>query len=123
MILFDGYKLQGQLKYAKASYFEAASTYRQTVLTAFQEVEDALVAIRRLEQEHQSQSASTIAAKDAWKQDTLRYKGGIVTFLDVVITENQALQSELALISIQTRQQLSYVHLIQALGGGWCTHL
>ena len=118
-IIFDGFKLQAQLKYAKANYFEAVSQYRQTVLTAFQEVEDALVAIHRLEQAYHSQSASTLSAKDAWMQDRLRYKGGIVTFLEVVITENEALQSELALISIRTRQQLSYVQLIQALGGGW----
>ncbi|MFI4918988.1 MAG: efflux transporter outer membrane subunit [Legionellales bacterium] len=119
VVIFDGYKLQAQLKYAKASYFETVSQYRQTVLTAFQEVEDALVAIHRLKQEHHSQAASTVAAKDAWFQENQRYKGGIATFLDVVVTENQALQSELALIDIKTRQQLSCVQLIKALGGGW----
>lgn len=120
VILFDGYKLQAQLKYAKASYFESVSQYRQTVLTALQEVEDALVSIHRLQQENQTQTISTRAAQDAWFQEAQRYKGGIVTFLEVVVTENQALQAKLALIDIQTREQLSYVQLIKALGGGWC---
>ena len=119
VVLFDGFKLQANLKRAKANYFETVAAYRQTVLTAFQEVEDALVAIHRLQEEQRSQAASTHAAKRAWYQDRERYKGGIVTFLAVVITENQALQSELALISIRTRLQVSYVQLIKALGGCW----
>ncbi|MDP3559570.1 MAG: efflux transporter outer membrane subunit [Legionellaceae bacterium] len=118
-IIFDGFKLQAQLKYAKASYFQTVSSYRQTVLTAFQEVEDALVAIHRLEEENGSQTLSTAAARRAWYQENQRYKGGIVTFLSVVITENQALQAELALVSIRTRLQMSCVQLIQVLGGGW----
>ena len=119
-VLFDGFKLHAQLKYAKATYFETVSQYRQTVLTAFQEVEDALVSIHRLDEEDKTQSLSTNSANDAWYQDRLRLKGGIITFLNVVITENQALEAELALIDIQTRRQISYVELIKALGGGWC---
>lgn len=119
-VLFDGFKLHAQLKYAKASYFETVSQYRQTVLTAFQEVENALVSIHRLDEEDKTQSHATNSANDAWYQDRLRLKGGIITFLNVVITENQALEAELALIDIQTRRQISYVELIKALGGGWC---
>ena len=118
-ILFDGYKLQALLKNAKASYFEAASRYRQTTLTAFQEVEDNLVAIRRLDQEIKTQTSSSIAAKRALYQANRRYRGGIATYLDVIVNENEALQSELALVNIQTRRQLASVQLIKALGGGW----
>lgn len=118
-VLFDGFKLIAQLKYAKASYFEAVSHYRQTALTAFKEVEDALVAIHRLEEENTSKALSTQAAKRAWHQANQRYQGGIATFLEVVVVENEALNDELALISIRTRRQLSYVQLIKALGGGW----
>ena len=118
-VIFDGFKLQALLSKAKASYFESVSIYRQTVLTAFQQVEDALVAIRRLDQENKTQGLSTRAAKRALYQANRLYHGGLVTYLEVVITENQALQAELALIDIRTRRQLASVQLIKALGGGW----
>lgn len=126
-VIFDGFKLQAQLNRAKASYFEAVNAYRQTVLNAFLEVEDGLVEVRRLDEEHRSQTLATIAAKRALYQANQRYKGGIVTFLDVVIMENEALQSELALVTIETRRHLASVSLIKALGGGWhcglpCAH-
>lgn len=118
-VIFDGFLLQALLKKAKAVYFETVSAYRQTVLVAFQQVEDALVAIRRLDQEIETQKASVIAAKRALYQSNQRYKGGIATYLDVIITENEALQSQLSLVNIQTRRQLASVDLIEALGGGW----
>ena len=118
-VMFDGYNLQALLKKAKASYYEAVSQYRQTTLVAFREVEDALVAIRRLDEEIKTQKASSFAAKRALYQANQRYKGGIATYLDVIITENEALQSELALVTIVTRRQVASLHLIQALGGGW----
>ena len=116
-IIFDGFKLQAQLKYAKASYYEAVSAYRQTALTAFQEVEDNLVALHRLDQEIITQQAATNAAYRALFQENQRYLGGISTFLDIVILENQALQAKLALIVLQTRRQIASVQLIKALGG------
>jgi NodT family efflux transporter outer membrane factor (OMF) lipoprotein len=119
VILFDGFKLQAQFDYAKARYVETVSQYRQTALTAFQEVEDALVSIHRIDQESQTQLLSTQAAERALFQARQRYKGGLVTFLDVVVTENQALQAELAFINMKTRRQLSSVQLIKSLGGGW----
>jgi outer membrane protein TolC len=85
-----------------------------------QEVEDNLVAIRRLDQANKTQAISTAAAQRALYQSIQRYKGGIATFLNVVITENAALQSELELLTIRTRRQLASVQLIKALGGGWC---
>ena len=119
-IIFDGFKLQGLLKQAKASYFEVVSAYRQTVLVAFQEVEDNLVALHRLDQEIQTQTASSQAAYRALFHANKRYSGGVATFLDVVVTENEALQSELALVTLRTRRQVASVQLIKALGGGWC---
>lgn len=118
-VLFDGFKLQGLLKQAKASYYEVVGIYRQSVLVAFQEVEDNLVALRRLDQEIQTQQASTKAAYRALFHANKRYRGGIATFLNVVVTENQALQSKLALITLRTHRQVASVQLIKALGGGW----
>ncbi|CAM2859367.1 outer membrane efflux protein [Legionella steigerwaltii] len=117
--IFDGGRLRGLLNQAKAQYFETVATYRQTVLTAFQEVEDNLVAIRQLDKEYQSQQAAARAAKRAWEQELYRYKGGLVTFLQVVVVENTALQSELSLVNIRTRRQIASIQLIKALGGSW----
>lgn len=122
IVIFDGGRLRGFLNEAKASYHETVAYYRQTVLTAFQEVEDNLVAIRRLDQENRSQSAATAAAKRALIQARKRYLGGITNYLDVIVNENIALQSELAFVDIRTRRQLASVQLIKALGGGWSCH-
>lgn len=117
--IFDGGRLRGLLNQAKSQYFETVATYRQTVLTAFQEVEDNLIAIHQLDKEYQSQKAATRAAKRAWDQELYRYKGGLVTFLQVVVVENAALQSELSFVNIHTRRQIASIQLIKALGGGW----
>ncbi|KTD15129.1 outer membrane efflux protein [Legionella gratiana] len=118
-VIFDGGRLRGLLNQAKAQYFETVAQYRQTVLTAFQDVEDSLIAIHQLDKEIHTQTAATYAAKRAWNQGIYRYKGGLVTFLQVVVVENIALQSELSLVNIRTRRQVASVQLIKALGGGW----
>lgn len=118
-LIFDGFKRLGLLYQAKATYLETVNTYRQTALDAFREVEDALASIHRLDQELVTQSLATAAAKRALYQARQQYAGGLVTYIDVVVYENTALQSELALIDIQTRRQLASVLLIKALGGGW----
>lgn len=118
-VIFDGGRLRGLLNQAKAQYFETVAQYRQTVLTAFQDVEDSLIAIHQLDKEIHTQTAATYAAKRAWNQRIYRYKGGLVTFLQVVVVENIALQSELSLVNVSTRRQVASVQLIKALGGGW----
>lgn len=118
-VIFDGYYLQANLKRAKASYYETVNNYRQTVLTAFQEVEDSLVATHRLSQEMHTQTASTKAAYRALYQVKQRMNDGMDTYLGVVQVENAALQSQIALINLRTNRQLASVHLIKALGGGW----
>lgn len=122
LVLFDGGRLQGLLNRAKASYFETVAIYRQLVLNAFKEVEDGLVALRRLDQETTSQTAATAAAKRALVQAKDRYFGGVINYLEVIVSETIALQSELALVNIKIRRQLASVQLIKALGGGWTCH-
>jgi NodT family efflux transporter outer membrane factor (OMF) lipoprotein len=119
VILLDGGKLQGQLNQAKASYYQTVAQYRQTVLTAFQEVEDQLAAMRQLKIEDHQQSAATQAANRSLRQAKNRYKIGISTYLEVITMENEAYQTELSLIDIRTRRHLASVQLIKALGGGW----
>lgn len=117
--LFDGGKLIALTQQAWAQYFEVAAHYRQTVLTAYQEVEDSLVAIHQLDRENQTQTIATQAAERALDQAMYRYKNGLTTYLDVVVTQNIALQSQLSHIDIQMRRHLASVQLIKALGGGY----
>jgi outer membrane protein TolC len=118
-IIFDGYYLQANLKQAKATYYEAVNNYRQTVLTAYQEVEDGLVATYRLHQEITSQNAATTAAFRALYQAQQRMLNGMDTYLGVYTIEDQALQNQLSLIELKIQGQMASVNLIKALGGGW----
>lgn len=118
-VIFDGGNLLGQLNQAKASYHQTVANYRQTVLNALQEVEDNLASQQALRKEEITQTAAAIAAHHALDQANYMYAGGIATFLDVVIEENQALNTDIALVDIQTRRQVTTVQLIKALGGGW----
>lgn len=117
--IFDAGRINALSDQARAAYDETAATYRKTVLTAYQEVEDSLVALHRLEEEDKSQTAASKAADRALKQSEDRYTGGIVNYLDVIIAQNTALQARLALIDIQVRHINASVQLIKALGGSW----
>jgi NodT family efflux transporter outer membrane factor (OMF) lipoprotein len=119
LILFDGGYLKAKLDQANATYYETVANYRQTVLAAFQEVEDNLAAMRQLKKENISQNAATIAAYKSLVQSIDRYKGGVATYLDIFVTQNAALQYELTAVNIATRRQIANVQLIKALGGNW----
>jgi NodT family efflux transporter outer membrane factor (OMF) lipoprotein len=117
--IFDGGLLSALSQQAQAQYLQTVANYRQTVLTAFQEVEDNLAAIRQLDKENSTQSKAYRAANRAVNQSLYRYKGGLTTYLDVVVLQNTALQTELSSADIKTRRQLASVKLIKALGGGY----
>lgn len=119
MVLFDGGKISAQLAEAKASYYETVANYRQSVLIALREVEDSLVSIHRLNQEIHSQAEAVHFADRALIQAEYRYRGGIITYLDVVVTQNTALEAELADVDVRTRRQVASVQLVKALGGSW----
>jgi len=104
---------------ARAAYDAAVAGYRQTVLGAFQEVEDNLAAVRLLDEEAGEQSSATQAAEDSLRLETVRYKAGTVSYLDVITSQNIALTSERASAQLVGRQLSAAVALIRALGGGW----
>lgn len=117
--LFAGGVNIGLTNKAKAQYLETVAHYRQTVLNAFQEVEDNLLAIHQLDHEYQSQKLATVAAKHALQHNIYQLREGTLTYLDTVIVRNIALQAELSEVNIQTQRQIASVQLIRALGGGW----
>src|SRR5262249_6791856 len=119
--VFDAGRIAALNDQARAAYDGNVAAYRKTVLSAFQEVEDNLVALKRLEEESKTQATALEAAKRALKQSQDRYTGGIITYLDVVVEQNTELQAELAAIDIQARRLAASVQLIKALGGGWAS--
>jgi NodT family efflux transporter outer membrane factor (OMF) lipoprotein len=119
LTLFDGGLHAAQSAAAHASYDEQVANYRNTVLTAYQDVEDNLAALRQLQRETVSQAAAVKATQGALDQANLRYKGGIVTYLEVVSTENAALAARLTAADIDIRRATAAVQLVKALGGDW----
>jgi NodT family efflux transporter outer membrane factor (OMF) lipoprotein len=119
LTLFDGGRRDALTDQARAAYDEAATYYRQSVLVAYQEVEDNLSALRELELEDKSASAADEAAQDALIQANLRYQGGIASYLEVVYAQNAALQSRLSVTDIRARQTIATVLLVKTLGGDW----
>jgi NodT family efflux transporter outer membrane factor (OMF) lipoprotein len=117
--IFDGGLRSGELDAAKAQYDNSVASYRQTVLTAFQQVEDELVAQRVLVVELRKQEQAVKAAKEAVEVDLNQYRTGLVAFTTVVTAQNIQLADEETALTIRQDQFLAVVSLIQALGGGW----
>ena len=117
--IFQGGAKRAQTAQARAAFDAAAATYRQTVLTAFQEVEDNLATLRILEQEIQVQAEALKAARQSLDIAINQYKAGIVSYLNVTAAQTAALSSERQVLDIQNRRMVASVLLIKALGGGW----
>ncbi len=117
--IFDAGLRQAQTAQAKAAYDADVASYRQTVLTAFQQVEDNLAALRILEQEGQVQDEAVKDAQKAVALETNQYKAGTVSALDVITTQATALTNEKAAVTILGQRMNACVLLIQYLGGGW----
>ena len=116
---FDGGRRRAVSEQARAAYDESVANYRQTVLTAFQEVEDNLAALRILNDEAKAQQAAVAAAEHSLELSTNRYKGGVVSYLEVTTAQSTALADERAAVDILRRRMTASVSLIKALGGGW----
>jgi NodT family efflux transporter outer membrane factor (OMF) lipoprotein len=117
--LFDAGRRRATSESARANYDAAVATYRQTSLTAFQEVEDNLAALRILENEAQQQDQAVASSRDSLHLFTNRYKGGVDTYLQVVTAETTELANERNAIDILRRRLDASVLLVKALGGGW----
>ncbi|MBS0395864.1 MAG: efflux transporter outer membrane subunit, partial [Proteobacteria bacterium] len=119
LAVFDAGRRRALSAGARAAYEEQVAHYRATVLTAYQEVEDNLAALRQLEREADSARAAVAATQGALEQANYRYRAGVVTYLEVVATENAALAARLAEVDIQSRRLTASVLLVRALGGDW----
>jgi NodT family efflux transporter outer membrane factor (OMF) lipoprotein len=117
--LFDGGRRRATSAIALANYDASVADYRQTALTAFQQVEDNLAALRILETETRQQKEATASAQQSLDLFQIRYEGGVDTYLQVVTWQTAALLNERAEIDLMRRRLDASVLLIKALGGGW----
>jgi NodT family efflux transporter outer membrane factor (OMF) lipoprotein len=102
-----------------ATYNAAVASYRQTVLAAFQQVEDNLAAVRILSQQIQQQQQAVASAETFLRLEMGRYETGIDPYIDVVIAQTTLLTNQQLLVTAQVAQMTASVQLIAALGGGW----
>ncbi len=117
--VYDAGKRRATLNQSLAAYDATVANYRQTVLTAFQQVEDNLVALRVLENEANAEDAAVQAAQNALDISTYQYKAGTVNYLTVITEQAILLQDQVQALNILTRRMSSSVLLVEALGGGW----
>lgn len=117
--LFDFGRRGATVENAKAAYDSTVATYRQTVLAAFQEVEDDLASLRYLAEEAGEQQEAVAAAEESLALETEKYRAGTDSYLNVITTQIIALQDEQASVTILQRRMTAAVDLVKALGGGW----
>ena len=117
--IFDAGLRQAQTTQARAVYDQDVASYRQTVLTAFQQVEDNLAALRILDEESQIQAQALMDARKSLELETNQYKAGIVSALDVINAQATAFNEEKTAVTIMGQRLNACVLLIQYLGGGW----
>jgi NodT family efflux transporter outer membrane factor (OMF) lipoprotein len=117
--LFDAGNRRAVTQEAQATYDANAAAYRQTVLSAFQGVEDNLAALRVLEAEAAQENRAVESAERSLSLAVERYRGGVDTYLDVITAEETALTNQSNAVDILTRRMTASVALVQALGGGW----
>ena len=117
--LFDVGRRRAVTDQAIQGYDYAVASYRQTVLTGFQQVEDNLSALQILEHEATVQNAAVQASQSSLDLSNTRYTGGVTSYLEVTVAQSMALSDEVTAVNILGRRLANTVLLIQALGGGW----
>ena len=119
--LFNAQILGFQQQAAEAQARQAVAQYEQTILVAFREVEDALVAVRKTRDQTLAQEEQVTALRSASHLADLRYKGGLANYLDVLTAQRSLFDAELSLTATRRLHLVSIVQLYKALGGGWTT--
>ena len=117
--LFNASALGYQTKATEAQAQAAVAQYRKTVLTAFMEVEDALIAVQKTGEQRIAQEQQVASLQSAFTLADFRYQGGRASYLDVLTAQRDLFNSELALARTRRTQLTSVVQLYKALGGGW----
>lgn len=117
--IFDGGLRRATTAAARANYDASVANYRQVVLTAFQDVEDQLVALQTLDKQIAVQKQAVNSAFYALKLITNQYKSGVAAYSDVILSEITAYNAQKVLADLRGQQMVAAVNLVKALGGGW----
>ncbi len=117
--IFQGGRNRANLAATKSAYDEAEANYRESVLTAFQQVEDGLSGLNTLSQALSTQNAAVADARRALELSNNRYVGGVTSYLDVITAQSALLTNERLATQLLGQQMVTSVYLVKALGGGW----
>jgi outer membrane protein, multidrug efflux system len=117
--LFDGFLLESQLKQAKGVQLQSLQAYRQAVLSAFANVEQALVALAQTTRQEKLQADAVTASQKAYDVSVQQYRGGTVNLLTVLQTQQTLFTAQITLVQVRLSRLLAASSLFQALGGGW----
>jgi len=117
--IFDAGLRTATIQQYRATYDQTVANYQQTVLTAFQQVEDNLASLRILSQDIAQQDAAVEAATRNLQEATVRYKAGLDPYLNVIVAQTGLLNDQQTTVTFRMEQMVSAVQLIKALGGGW----
>jgi multidrug efflux system outer membrane protein len=117
--LFQGGRLIGGYEAARADWEASRAAYEQTVLVAFREVSDALIAVDRLRVVHEELARAVAALSEAYRLARLRFVDGLASYFEVLEAQQELFPAELALARVERDRLLAVVELYRALGGGW----
>ena len=117
--IFDGVRIRNNVRLAEAQRQEALVNYQKAITTAFREVSDALVGLRRTREQRTQEELLVKALQDSDRLSTLRYRGGLDSYLQVLDAERNLFQGELDLARLRQTELTSIVMVYRALGGGW----
>ena len=117
--IFTGGRLRANVDQARAGYQASVSQYEKTVLTAYQQVEDQLAALHFLTSQEQDSASAVASARDQERIATNRYNAGLVSYLNVVNSEQTLLDNEQSEVQVSGQRLVATVVLVKALGGGW----
>jgi len=117
--VFEGGRLRANLALAKQTYDETVANYRETVLEAFQQVEDGLSGLAELAQAVSRQNAAVDDSRHALEISNHRYVGGVTSYLDVITAQSALLTNQRLATQLAGQQMVTEVYLVKALGGGW----
>jgi multidrug efflux system outer membrane protein len=117
--IFEGGRIDANIKQNRAAYEENVANYRQSVLVAFQDVEDSLSSIRYLRSQYDYENTAYQSYQRALDLTNARYTSGLVSYFDVIQAQNLALSAQQLTVQLAGNRMAATVHLIKALGGGW----
>jgi multidrug efflux system outer membrane protein len=117
--IFQGGRNLANLKGSRAAYEESVAQYRQSILVAFQEVDNALAGLRFLDEQASAQNDAVLSARRSAELSMTRFRNGMVDYLDVIDAERSRLANELQMVRVNGQRMTTTVLLVKAIGGGW----